>query len=484
MGIRDGGAYISGLKTHPRDVRVGGRKVTDVAADPAFQRPVSAMAMLYDLQCRDDLRAKMTYRDAESGEECGFSFMPARNRDDLVWRREAMQVWADATFGQMGRSPDFLNSALLAWTEASEFFAEGGARFADNLQAYFRHCRKNDLFLTHAIVNPSVDRSKSSSQQADPYAHLAVVEETRDGLIVRGAKMLATHGPTADEILVYPLPNSLRPGEERYALAFGIANDAPGLRFISREPFDTSDQSLWDHPLGGRFEEPDAMVIFDDVLVPWERVFLYGDVARGNALFPRTKLQGHTGHQTAVRGLVKCRLMVALAIVLTRSVKGDTAVNIQEQLGECIGYLHLIEGAILLSEDKAEPTGKGTVRPALEPLQALRYHIPRFYERMVHVTQMLGSGWLLSNPTEADLRSEAGADIDRYYRGADVDAGRKIRLSKLAWDATGTQFGQRQLQYERFYGGDPVRAGALIYLAQDHSRLLDMIERLLALPTE
>jgi len=218
------------------------------------------------------------------------------------------------------------------------------------------------------------------------------------------------------------------------------------------------------------------------VLVPWDRVFLYGDVARGNTLFPRTWQQGHTGHQTAVRGLVKCQLMVALAIAVTRSVKADAVVHAQEQLGECLGYLQLIEGAILLAEDKAVTTAHGTLRPALEPLQALRYHIPRFYERMVHVTQVLGSGSILSNPTEADLLSDAGADIRRYYRGADVEAERRIRLSKLAWDATGTQFGQRQLQYERFYGGDPVRAGALLYTANDHSRLLAMVDRALQWP--
>ena len=122
------------------------------------------------------------------------------------------------------------------------------------------------------------------------------------------------------------------------------------------------------------------------------------------------------------------------------------------------------------------------MRPALEPLQALRYHIPRFYERMVQVTQVLGAGGLLTNPTHADLDTEIGSDIRRYYRGADGDAAAKIRLSKLAWDATGTQFGQRQLQYERYYAGDPVRMGASIYTMQDHTALLATVERALHTP--
>ena len=99
--------------------------------------------------------------------------------------------------------------------------------------------------------------------------------------------------------------------------------------------------------------------------------------------------------------------MTALAVALSRSVKTDGFMHVQEQLGECIGYLQLIEGAIVLSEQKAEVTKRGTYLPALEPLQALRYHIPRFYERMVRLTQVIGAGGLLANPTKADLDSKS-----------------------------------------------------------------------------
>ena len=477
MGVRSGESYIAGLAAHPKDVWIAGRKVTDVTRDPAFARPVAAMAMIYDCQVEPAMRARMVYRDADG--EHGLSFIIPGSREDLARRREAMRIWAEATFGLMGRSPDYLNTLLAAWADAPDYFAEGDPRFAENVLRYYRRCRDEDLFLTHAIVNPQVDRSKSAAEQADEYAYLRAVKETADGLIVRGAKMLATHGPTADEMLVYPLPFSLRPGEEQHALAFGIPTDTPGLRFVCREPFDAGDQSEWDHPLGARFEEPDAMALFDDVLVPWDRVFLYGDVTRANTLFAHTRLQCHTGHQTAVRGLAKCRFMTALAIAQTRAVRTDGFLNVQEQLGECLGYLELIEGAILLSEEKAERTPRGSLRPALAPLQALRYHIPRFYERMAQVTQVLGAGSLLASPTEADLRSEIGPQIARYYRGAGIDAEARIRLSKLAWDATGTQFGQRQLQYERYYAGDPIRTGASLYLLGDHRALLAEVDRAL-----
>lgn len=476
MATRNGREFIEGLRRNPREVWVAGRRVDDVTTDPVFRRPVQSIAELYDLQSRPEHREVMTH--ACDGGVAGTSFMIPRSHADIVKRREAMKIWADATFGMVGRSPDYLNTVLMTWAEGADFFGQRGERFAENVRAYYDHCRDRDLFLTHAIVNPPSDRSKGSHQQDSAFTHLGVVEETKDGLIVRGAKMLATHGPTADELLIYPQPG-IREGEERYVLAFGIPTSTAGLRFICREPFDTGEQSEWDHPLGARFEEPDAVCVFDDVLIPWERVFLYDDVKMGNALFAQASIRNHTGHQTAIRGLAKCQLVTGVAIAMTRAVKSDAFLHVQEQLGELLGYLQLIEGAILMAERNAEPTGRGALRPAYAPLQALRYHLPRMYERMVQVTQVLGAGGLLINPMEVDLRSEIGSDIERYYRGAGVEARERIHLYKLAWDVTGTQFGQRMLQYERYYAGDPVRVGAAYYLDHDVSQLLAQVERAL-----
>ncbi len=474
MAVRNGTQFVEGLRLAPREVWVAGRRVTDVTADAVFRRPVQSIATLYDLQAQH--ADVMTY----AGEDgpAGSSFMIPRSQADLEQRRAAMTIWAEATFGMVGRSPDYLNTVLMTWAEGAEFFGKRGERFAQNVREYYRHCRAHDLFLTHAIVNPQSDRSKASHQQDDEFVHLGVVDESKDGLIVRGAKMLATHGPTADELLVYPQPG-LRAGEERHVLAFGIPTATPGLRFICREPFDDGSQSAWDHPLGARFEEPDAVCVFDDVLIPWDRVFLYNDVSMGNALFAQASIRNHTGHQTAIRGLAKCRLLTGIAVATTRAVKSDTFLHVQEQLGELLGYLQLIEGAILMAERNAEPTGRGALRPAYAPLQALRYHLPKMYERMVQVVQVVGAGGLLISPTEADLRSEIGPDIARYYRGAGVDAEARIALAKLAWDATGTQFGQRMLQYERYYAGDPVRVGAGYYLDHDVAPLIAMVQRAL-----
>ena len=477
MVARNGTAYRDGLRAQSRkEVYVSGRRVEDLVSDPVFARPVTSIADLYDLQCEPARHDAMTWHERD--EDFGLSFLIPRNREDLARRRGAMEVWADASFGMVGRSPDYCNSVLMTFVE-SEFFKKVGADFHANVVKYYEYVRANDLFLTHALNNPQTDRTKSSAQLENTFTHLGVVAETEDGLIVRGAKILATHGPTADEILVYPPPMSVAPGDEKHALVFALPTDTRGMRFISREPFDDGTLSEWDHPLGARFEEPDAVVVFDDVLVPWERVFLYKNVALANALFADGSIQAHTGHQTAVRGLVKCRFMAAVAVAMSRAVKTDIFLHVQEKLGELLSYIPLIEGALHLSELQAEMTERGSMRPAWLPLQSLRYQIPKFYERMVQTVQVIGASGLLINPMQADLDGPVGADIATYYRGAGIDAAERIRLNKLAWDATGTQFGQRMLQYERYYAGDPLRVAAAVYLRHDWAQTQAIIKRAL-----
>ena len=235
-------------------------------------------------------------------------------------------------------------------------------------------------------------------------------------------------------------------------LAFGIPAGAKGLKFICREPFDDGKQSLWDHPLGARFEEPDAVCVFDDVLIPWDRVFMYGDVKMGNALFAQASIRNSTGHRAAIRGLVKCQFTTGLA--LTRTVKSDVFLHVQEQLGELLGYLQMIEAAIPMAErGRADRPRRDP--SALRPAQAIRYTCPNGT-----------SAWCTSR------RSTPGAPITRRKRpplgddrprrrallAAPVSTPRSASTSSLAWDAT--QFGQRMLHYERYYAGDPVRLAA------------------------
>ena len=465
MGIRTGAQYLDGLRRRPREVWIRGQRVDDVSMHPAFAKPARHIAKLYDMQHDPACQDVLTYVSPSSGERVGAAFMMSKTIEDLRKRRQAFQLWAETSFGLLGRSPDFLNTTVMAFAEAPEVFQAMGPRFAQNVRNYYEHVRENDLFLTHALITPQTDRSKGSREQSDAFLHMGVVRETAAGLVMRGARMLATHGPIADEVIVYHLPG-IRPGDEAYAAAFAIPLDTAGVKMICREPFDEGGRSSFDHPLATNFEEPDALLIFDDVLVPWDRVFLHGNVELANRMYVDTALRNHTAHQTAARAIAKMQLAVGVAMAVAETVKSNGFLHVQEMLGEIIGYIELAKGCVVRSEVEFEQTGAGTIRPGLTPLQTLRAMMSKAYPRIIEVLQIVGAGGLLMMPTAADFASEVGDDVRRYYRGAgDIEATQRVKIFKLAWDLAGDAFGMRAMQYERYYAGDPVRLLASNYTA-------------------
>lgn len=463
MGIRTGARYLEGLRTRAREVWVGGRRVGDVTTHPAFAKPAAHIAHLYDMQHDPAYREVLTYVSPSSGELVGTAFMMSRTQADLVKRRRAFQVWAETSFGLLGRSPDFLNTTVMAFAESPGVFEEMGPRFAANIGRYYEYVRENDLFLTHALITPQTDRSRGSKDQVDAFLHMGVVRETSEGLVMRGARMLATHGPIADEVIVYHLPG-IKPGEEAYATAFAIPVDTPGVRMICREPFDDGTRASFDHPLATHFEEPDALLIFDDVLVPWDRVFLHGNVDLANRMYTETALRNHTAHQTGARAIAKMQLAVGVAMAVAETVKSNGFLHVQEMLGEIIGYIELAKSCVIRAEVEFETTAAGTIRAGFTPLQTLRGLMSKAYPRIIEVLQTIGAGGLLMMPTAADFGSPVGEDVRRYYRGAgDTTAEDRVRVFKLAWDLAGDAFGMRAMQYERYYAGDPFRLVASNY---------------------
>jgi anthranilate 3-monooxygenase (FAD)/4-hydroxyphenylacetate 3-monooxygenase len=468
MGARTGAQYLEGLKAHPREVWVRGRRVEDVASHPAFEKPARHIARLYDMQHMPQWRDVLTYESPSSGERVGTAFMMSKSTDDLVKRRRAFQAWAESSFGLLGRSPDFLNTTVMAFAESPGVFEEMGPRFAANIRNYYEYVRENDIFLTHALITPQTDRSKSSKEQSDAFLHMGVVRESAEGIVIRGARMLATHGPIADEVIVYHLPG-IKAGEEPYAAAFAIPLDTPGVRQICREPFDEGGRSPYDHPLGTHFEEPDSLLIFDDVLVPWDRVFLHARVDLANRMYTETALRNHTAHQTGARAIAKMQLAVGVAMAVAETVKCNGYLHIQEMLGEAIGYIELAKSCVVRAEVEHEKTAVGTIRAGFTPLQTLRGLMSSAYPRIIEILQKVGAGGLLMMPTAADFGSPVAADVRRYYKGAgDISSEDRVRIFKLAWDLAGDAFGMRALQYERYYAGDPVRLVASNYLSYAH----------------
>src|SRR5256714_9040404 len=203
MGARTGRQYIKGLQDQQREVWLGGERVKDVTTHPGLANGVRAIAALYDMQHDPALRDDMTYVSPTSGERVGLSFIVPRTREDLERRRVMMLHWARATCGMMGRSPDFMNVTYAAWAGAAEYFGQARPEFAENVRRYYEYIREHDLTLTHALINLQRSRVASGVFNLDDETALRMVRETDAGIVVRGARILATLGPLSDEIAVY-----------------------------------------------------------------------------------------------------------------------------------------------------------------------------------------------------------------------------------------------------------------------------------------
>ena len=459
-GARHGSDVFARLRERPPGLWYRGEPVTDPTTHNGFRGGVATLAELYDLQWRES--DTCLFDSPTSGHKVARSLQLPSTPAELAAIGRAMEVWARHTHGMMGRVPDYLNRALSAYAGGAAFLAAADPRFGANAVRLHEEIREADWSLTHSLIPPQANRSVGPAQQADPYLAARVKQETDSGFVVRGCRMLATL-PIADALLV--LPSTLlkaTPEDAPYAFGFVVATDAPGLKLICRESLDYGG-SHFDHPLGSRFEEMDAVVVFDDVHVPWENVLLYRDVERCNAANLRTGAVAGMAHQVVIKNIAKCEFALGLAALLVDTIGAEGFQHIQEKLAELWVNLETMRALLRAAEVDATRDEWGVVRPAWNPLDAARNLFPRLYPRMIEILQQIGASGLVAMPTENELQGPLADDIRHYYQAARADALERIPLFRLAWDTAVSAFAGRQVLYERFFFGDPVRmAGALV----------------------
>ena len=483
MPARTGAEYIAGLRDRAADIYIGGEKVADVTRHPAFAGGLQTIAGLLDMQHDPDTRGEMTYTSPSTGDPVGLSFIMPRNAEDLARRRKMMRNWAKFSCGMMGRTPDFLNVAVMSMAAAADYSGQNRPEFKQNILNYYEYIRENDIVMTHTLVNLQRSRSVGATPFDDrTEVALSVVKETDAGIVVRGARVLATLGPLSDEIAVYPARTRRVPaGEEgKYAFGFAIPCNTEGLKFQCRDTVDLG-RSHFDHPAGSRFEEMDAIVFFDDVLVPWQRVFLYNDVARCNQWGERTNRNAHTGHQVVTKNVVKCEFMLGLATLMADTLGSGDLPPTQQMIAEIIENLEITKALLAASEAQASIDEWGIFCPDYRPLLVARKKMIDMYPRMAEILHFLGSSSLMALPAEADLNGPLAEDIHRYMDTDTATAEERIRLFRLAWDVSCSAFGSRQTLYERYFGGDGARNAALLYQIYDRSAQRNMVEEFLNL---
>ena len=481
MPARTGRQYLEGLRSQEREIWLGGERVRDVTTHPGLASGARAVASLYDMQCEPGLREMMTYKSPTTGDPVGLSFIIPRTQDDLVRRREMMLRWARATCGMMGRSPDFMNVTFAAWAASADYFARGRPQFGDNMRRYYEHIRERDLVLTHALINLQRSRNISGLYNLVEGTALHCVRETDAGIIVRGARVLATLGPFSDEIAVYSPRVALHSeGHSPFALSFAIPCSTKGVRFLCRDSYDQG-RSRFDYPLSSRFDEMDCVVFFDDVLVPWERVFLLGDVDLLNRTAVATHSTAHSAHQGAVKNLAKAEFVLGVALLMTQALGNTHLPHVEERIGELMLITQLTRACIRGAEADAQLDEWGVMCPEPLMVESPRNLFMTAYPRMVEIIQLLGSSSFMLTPTEADFKGPLADHIEQYLATDNSEARDRVKLFRLAWDIAGTSFGSRQVLYERFFASDPLtraRAIASIYPKKEvMDRVLEFLGR-------
>jgi 4-hydroxyphenylacetate 3-monooxygenase len=456
MPARTGQQYLKGLREQDREVWLDGQRVSDVTTHPGLRRGAQAIAALYDMQHDPKVADEMTYASPTSGDRVGLSFIVPRTHAELEQRRVMMLHWARATCGMVGRSPDFMNVTFAAWGAAADFFARNRPEFGPNIRRYYEYIREQDLTLTHSLINLQRSRTVSGVFNLEEGTALQVVRETDAGIVVRGARVLATLGPLSDEIAVYsPRLARLASGHSPFALNFAIPCGTPGVKFVCRDSFDLG-RSRFDHPLGSRFEEMDCIVFFDDVLVPWERVFLLGDVDMINATASTTHSMVHTAHQGAAKNVAKCEFVLGVALLMTETLGTAHLPHSEERLGELMLQTELMKACMRAAEADARLDQWGVLCPDTLPIEITRNLFMTAYPRMVEILQLLGSSSFLATPSEADFGSPVAPFIEQYLATETSGARDRVKLFRLAWDIAGSAFGSRQVLYERFFASDPL----------------------------
>lgn len=457
---QSGAEYMASLRDG-REVHIDGARVEDVTAHPGLRNAVRSIARLYDSLHDPAQRERLTCAtDTGSGGLTHRYFRVSRSREELMAARGAIEGWARMSYGWMGRTPDYKASLTNTLGAAPRWYGpfEGSAR------AWYARAQERAPFISHAVVNPPVDRHLAPDAAKD--VCVRVVRETDAGIVVSGAKVVATSAAISQWLFVGQTPATV--GEDAaMAVSFLTPMGAPGMRVVCRTSYEGAARrhgSPFDYPLSARFDENDAIVVLENVVVPWENVLIYRDPARCRGFFGETGfLSGFLLHG-CTRLTVKLEFMAGLLARALEATGGDEARGNRALLGEVVAWAETFGGladAMVSLPDawpgaEAGPDGREAVMP--QRRAALAYCVlgPECWPRVREIVQRtVGSGLVYLPSSALDLADgETGPLLARCARGSHgMGHAERIKIMRLLWDAVGSEFAGRHELYERNYAG-------------------------------
>jgi 4-hydroxyphenylacetate 3-monooxygenase len=412
------------------------------------------IARLYDA-LHDPARKDVLTAPTDTGSG-GFThkfYLPSKNAEEMVGARDAIAEWARATYGWIGRSPDY-KAAFLATLGANSSFYEP---YDGNARTWYKKVQEEVSFVNHAIVNPPVDRDKPLDEVKDVYMH--VEKETDGGLIVSGAKVVATTSSLTH--LNFIANNGALPIKTKeFAFVCIVPTDAKGVKLFCRPSYEMMAEAVgtpFDYPLSSRMDENDSILVFDKVFVPYENVFAYGDIDKVNTFFPRSGFLPRFMFQGCTRLAVKLDFLAGLLLKAVEATGVKDFRGVQAAVGEVLAWRNLFWGLTDAMARTPTPWTPGYVLPNLDYGLAYRVMASLAYPKIKEIIENQLASALIYLPSSAlDFQNpEIRPYLDQFVRGSNgYSAVDRVKLMKLMWDAIGTEFGGRHELYERNYFGN------------------------------
>lgn len=447
-----GDEYLESLRDG-REVWIYGERVDDVTTHPAFRNSARSIARFYDALHDPEMAPKLT-RETDTGNG-GFThgfFRYARSREDLRFSQQAIRTWQELGYGWMGRTPDYKAALLTTLGADPDYFGE----FSGNARRWYKEAQERVLHVGHAIVHPPVDRDRPADEVNDVFVH--VERETDEGLVISGAKVVATGAPLTNYVWVSH--NAVPHGKKEFSITFMAPINAKGVKLVSRASYEfavATSGSPFDYPLSSRLDENDAILVFDEAVIPWECVLIY-DANKVTDHHRTSGWQANAVFQAATRFVVKLDFLAgALSRALDITGAGQFR-GVQEKLGEVISWRNMFDGLIKGMIEGAKPGFGGAWIPCSETAQAYVTVAPGVYRRIREIIeQSVASGLIYLNSNAVDFQNpQLRPVLDRYLRGSNGnEAIDRSRTMKLLWDAVGSEFGARHEHYELNYFAQP-----------------------------
>ncbi|TMI98666.1 MAG: Pyoverdin chromophore biosynthetic protein pvcC [Alphaproteobacteria bacterium] len=448
-----GKEYLESLRDD-REVYIYGERVPDVTTHPAFRNAARSIAKLYDALHDPKHKDVLTSpTDTGSGGFTHKFFRVAHSREDLIGQREAIAAWARMSYGWMGRTPDYKASLMNTLGVQYDFYD----KFADNAKRWYKRAQDNVLFMNHAIVNPPVDRNKAAEQVRDVF--ITIQKETDAGAYVSGAKVVAT----SSAITHYNFlgQNAAMPvNDPDLAIMFIAPMNAPGVKLFCRTSYEMMASVIgtpFDYPLSSRFDENDAIFVFDNVFIPWEDILIYRDVEKLKTFYPRSGFVNGFQFQGCTRFAVKLDFLAGIVAKALRVTGADEFRGNQAMLGEIIAWRNLFWAISDAMAMNPVPWSGGAVLPNAQSGSSYRVFAGDAYGRVKEIVEKIIASALIYLPSSAKDFDNPAIDkyLAKYVRGSNnIGYRERIKIMKLLWDAVGTEFGGRHELYEINYAGN------------------------------